>query len=52
MFLVEYRWKALDFASLKRSSISFFHIDKHETAVSKWSRARTRAAKVRNMLHM
>lgn len=39
-------WKALDFASLKRSSISFFHIDKHETAVSKWARARTRAAKV------
>ncbi|KAJ0971338.1 hypothetical protein J5N97_019297 [Dioscorea zingiberensis] len=39
-------WKALDFASLKRSSISFFNIDKHETAVSKWARARTRAAKV------
>ncbi|KAL0459875.1 UNVERIFIED_CONTAM: IQ domain-containing protein IQM2 [Sesamum latifolium] len=39
-------WKLLDFAELKHSSISFFHIDKHETAVSRWSRARTRAAKV------
>nr|GLL17218.1 IQ domain-containing protein IQM1-like [Ipomoea trifida] len=39
-------WKALDFAALKRSSISFFNIDKQETAASRWSRARTRAAKV------
>ncbi|KAK4409240.1 IQ domain-containing protein IQM2 [Sesamum angolense] len=39
-------WKLLDFAELKHSSISFFNIDKHETAVSRWSRARTRAAKV------
>ncbi|XP_027916232.1 IQ domain-containing protein IQM2 [Vigna unguiculata] len=39
-------WKLLDFAELKRSSISFFDIEKHETAVSRWSRARTRAAKV------
>ncbi|KAF3447547.1 hypothetical protein FNV43_RR12733 [Rhamnella rubrinervis] len=39
-------WKALDFAALKRSSVSFFNIEKTETAVSKWSRARTRAAKV------
>ncbi|KAL0369371.1 UNVERIFIED_CONTAM: IQ domain-containing protein IQM2 [Sesamum angustifolium] len=33
----------------KNSSIArflFFNIDKHETAVSRWSRARTRAAKV------
>jgi hypothetical protein len=36
----------LDFAELKRSSISFFDIEKHETAISRWSRARTRAAKV------
>jgi hypothetical protein len=36
----------LDFAELKHSSISFFDIEKHETAVSRWSRARTRAAKV------
>lgn len=40
------RWKVLDFAELKRSSISFFEIEKQETAVSRWSRARTRAAKV------
>ncbi|XP_057781114.1 IQ domain-containing protein IQM2-like [Salvia miltiorrhiza] len=39
-------WKVLDFAELKRSSISFFDIEKHETAMSRWSRARTRAAKV------
>ncbi|KAG4113331.1 hypothetical protein ERO13_D13G216700v2 [Gossypium hirsutum] len=39
-------WKLLDFAELKRSSISFFDIGKHETAISRWSRARTRAAKV------
>ncbi|MQL92056.1 hypothetical protein Taro_024676 [Colocasia esculenta] len=39
-------WKALDFASLKQSSISFFNDDKPETAVSRWARARTRAAKV------
>lgn len=31
---------------LKRSSVSFFDIEKQESAVSKWSRARTRAAKV------
>jgi hypothetical protein len=41
-------WKALDFASLKHSSISFFNNgDKPETAASRWARARTRAAKVR-----
>ncbi|KAI3747065.1 hypothetical protein L6452_09508 [Arctium lappa] len=39
-------WKLLDFAELKRSSISFFNLDKQETAFSRWSRARTRAAKV------
>jgi hypothetical protein len=40
------RWKLLDFAELKQSSISFFDIEKHESAISRWSRARTRAAKV------
>ncbi|KAK9274340.1 hypothetical protein L1049_019154 [Liquidambar formosana] len=40
------KWKLLDFVELKRSSISFFDIEKHETAISRWSRARTRAAKV------
>lgn len=45
--LVEQRWwKLLDFAELKRSSVSFFDIETPETAVSRWSRARTRAAKV------
>ncbi|XP_062158354.1 IQ domain-containing protein IQM1 isoform X2 [Alnus glutinosa] len=39
-------WKALDFADLKRSSVSFFNVEKPETAVSRWSRARTRAARV------
>ncbi|XP_015071573.1 IQ domain-containing protein IQM2-like isoform X1 [Solanum pennellii] len=39
-------WKLLDFAELKHSSISFFDLDKHETAISRWSRARTRAAKL------
>lgn len=31
---------------LKRSSISFFEEDKHETPISRWSRAGTRAAKI------
>ncbi|WCJ34102.1 calmodulin-binding family protein [Euphorbia peplus] len=45
--VVEQRWwKLLDFAELKRSSISFFDIEKPETAISRWSRARKRAAKV------
>ncbi|KAK4759606.1 hypothetical protein SAY87_022737 [Trapa incisa] len=45
--LVEQRWwKLLDFAELKRSSISFFDIERPETAISRWSRARTKAAKV------
>ncbi|KDP33856.1 hypothetical protein JCGZ_07427 [Jatropha curcas] len=39
-------WKALDFAALKRSSVSFFNVEKPETAISRWARARTRAAKV------
>ncbi|KAL8250064.1 hypothetical protein R6Q59_033757 [Mikania micrantha] len=39
-------WKALDFAALKRSSVSFFRTDKPESAVSRWGRAGTRVAKV------
>ncbi|OAY83042.1 IQ domain-containing protein IQM1 [Ananas comosus] len=39
-------WKALDFASLKHSSITFFDSEKPESAVSRWARALTRAAKV------
>jgi hypothetical protein len=40
-------WELLDFALLRRSSVSFFDIERQESAVSKWARARTRAAKVR-----
>ncbi|CAI9093718.1 OLC1v1029270C5 [Oldenlandia corymbosa var. corymbosa] len=39
-------WKALDSAALEHSSVSFFNLEKHETAASRWARARTRAAKV------
>ncbi|ESQ53849.1 hypothetical protein EUTSA_v10025033mg [Eutrema salsugineum] len=39
-------WKTLDAAALNLSSVSFFEEEKHEPAVSKWARARTRAAKV------
>ncbi|XP_076897855.1 IQ domain-containing protein IQM1-like [Bidens hawaiensis] len=39
-------WKALDFAALKRSSVSFFCTDKPESAISRWGRACTRVAKV------
>ncbi|KAG7572352.1 hypothetical protein ISN44_As09g007230 [Arabidopsis suecica] len=39
-------WKTLDAAALNLSSVAFFEEEKHETAVSKWARARTRAAKV------
>lgn len=45
--LVEQKWwKLLDVVELKRSSISFFDIERPETALSRWSRARTRVAKV------
>ncbi|KAM3205510.1 hypothetical protein T459_26444 [Capsicum annuum] len=45
--LVEQRWwKVLDSVELKHSSISFFDIQKPQTAISRWSRALTRAAKV------
>ncbi|KAL2525638.1 calmodulin-binding family protein [Abeliophyllum distichum] len=39
-------WKTLDSAALKQSSISFFNNIEHETAHSRWARARTRAAKI------
>lgn len=41
------RWRALDGASLNRSSVSFFNDGKeHESAKSRWDRAKRRAAKV------
>ncbi|XVE53884.1 hypothetical protein DITRI_Ditri03aG0037600 [Diplodiscus trichospermus] len=39
-------WKTLDSAALKRCSVSFYDIEKQETVISKWARAKTRAAKV------
>ncbi|EAY88689.1 hypothetical protein OsI_10165 [Oryza sativa Indica Group] len=45
--LVEQRWwKLIDFALLKHNSVSFFEEEKPESALSRWSRARTKAAKV------
>ncbi|PRQ42604.1 hypothetical protein RchiOBHm_Chr3g0459451 [Rosa chinensis] len=32
-------WKTLDSAALKQSSVSFFNVEKSETAVSRWARA-------------
>ena len=46
MMMISCTWKAWDFAALKQSSVSFYNVEKHETAVSRWARARTRAAKV------
>ena len=46
MMMISCRSKALDFPALDRSSVSFFNVEKHETAVSRWARARTRATKV------
>ncbi|XP_054783985.1 IQ domain-containing protein IQM1-like [Prosopis cineraria] len=39
-------WKAIDFVTLNRCSVSYFDSDKSEPALSKWARARTMAAKV------
>ncbi|KAI4380353.1 hypothetical protein MLD38_006553 [Melastoma candidum] len=39
-------WKAIDFAALKHSSVSFYKKDKAETVGSRWARAKTRVAKV------
>ncbi|OMO73709.1 hypothetical protein CCACVL1_17170 [Corchorus capsularis] len=39
-------WRTLDSAALKRCSVSFYNIEKPETVMSKWARAKTRAAKV------
>ncbi|KAL3511666.1 hypothetical protein ACH5RR_024383 [Cinchona calisaya] len=39
-------WQILDFAALRRSSVTFFSLEEPETAVSRWSRAKTRVNKV------
>ncbi|XP_057799759.1 IQ domain-containing protein IQM1-like [Salvia miltiorrhiza] len=39
-------WRALDAAALNRSSVSFFNDNGHESAASRWDRAKRRAAKV------
>ncbi|KAL0905460.1 hypothetical protein M5K25_023882 [Dendrobium thyrsiflorum] len=39
-------WRALDFARLNRSTISFFNYKKRETAVSRWNRVSMNASKV------
>ena len=39
-------WTLIDLAELKQSSVSFFDVEKPESAVSRWARAKTRAAKV------
>lgn len=45
------RWKLLDFALLKCNSVSFFDVQKPESALSRWSRARMRAAKVNSCVY-
>ncbi|GLJ25984.1 hypothetical protein SUGI_0498390 [Cryptomeria japonica] len=39
-------WQAIDFVTQERKTVSFFDIGKPETAVSRWSRAGLKAAKV------
>ncbi|KAK0588393.1 hypothetical protein LWI29_000428 [Acer saccharum] len=38
-------WKVLDFAALKQSPVSFFNTEEPETAITRWEKARRRAAK-------
>lgn len=46
-FYIMCRWKLVDSVEPKHNAISFFDIDRPETAVSRWSRAMTKAAMVR-----
>ncbi|XP_057849411.1 IQ domain-containing protein IQM5 [Cryptomeria japonica] len=50
VYIEELWWQAIDFAidfvTLERNTVSFFDIGKPETAVSRWSRASIKAAKV------
>ncbi|XP_027167852.1 IQ domain-containing protein IQM1-like [Coffea eugenioides] len=40
------RWRILDVTSLMRSSVTFVSLEQPETAVSRWSRAKIRVAKL------
>ncbi|KAK1389916.1 hypothetical protein POM88_018094 [Heracleum sosnowskyi] len=44
-------WNILDFAELKHSSVSFFDIEKHETAISRGQKAYHRIIKHVNLLY-
>ncbi|PWA77528.1 hypothetical protein CTI12_AA223710 [Artemisia annua] len=46
VLIEQLRSRVLESEELQQSSISFFDIDKHESAISRWARAKTRAAKV------
>ncbi|KMZ71240.1 hypothetical protein ZOSMA_185G00590 [Zostera marina] len=46
VLLEQHWWKVLDFALLRKNSVSYFDIEEPDSVVSKWSRARTKAAKV------
>ncbi|KAK6795990.1 hypothetical protein RDI58_009445 [Solanum bulbocastanum] len=46
VILEELLWKALNFATLTQSSVSFFDVGKTETTVSRWARAQIRASKI------
>ncbi|KAL5710683.1 hypothetical protein ACHQM5_021218 [Ranunculus cassubicifolius] len=42
----EFWWKAIDYARLNQSTVSFFDFEKPETAVDKWNRVGSNASKV------
>ncbi|XP_060206622.1 IQ domain-containing protein IQM6-like isoform X1 [Lycium barbarum] len=46
VLLEDLLWRALDFATLRQSSVSFFDIAKTESVVSRWKRAKIWASKV------
>ncbi|TXG49349.1 hypothetical protein EZV62_025224 [Acer yangbiense] len=43
-----WRWQALDYARLNRSTVSFFNFSKPETAASRWTRISLNASKACN----
>ncbi|XP_060206624.1 IQ domain-containing protein IQM6-like isoform X2 [Lycium barbarum] len=46
VLLEDLLWRALDFATLRQSSVSFFDIAKTESVVSRWKRAKIWASKI------